>query len=138
MVLGCATLLGWADLTPAEPRARGDHVHGLSTSERMRMRSDLERFSQEQPYREKIEMRRQRLRERSRQRFHDADRDGNGLLNRQELRHLNPNAAQHFDEIDRDRDGELSEQEVGQALRRRMRLQDPQSLSSDLDEPLNR
>lgn len=138
MVLGCAALVGWAGVLLAEPRPRGAHAHSLSHSERMRMRGDLERFSQEQPYREKIEMRRQMLRERGRQRFHDADRDGNGLLNRQELRHLNPNAAHHFDQIDRDRDGELSEQEVDQAMRRRMQRQDPHALSSELDEPPNR
>jgi len=135
MVLSCATLFGWAGGVLAEPRQRDAHAQGLSPSERMRMRGDLERFSREQPYRDKIEMRRQMLRERGKQRFHDADRDGNGLLNRQELRQLNPNAARHFDQIDRDHDGELSEQEVGQAMRRRMRRQDPHGLSSELDEP---
>lgn len=135
MVLGCVTLLGSANVLYAQPRSRDVHAQGLSHSERMRMRGDLERFSREQPYRDKIEMRRQMLRERARQRFQHADRDGNGFLNRQELRHLNPNAARHFDQIDRDHDGELSEQEVGQAMRRRMRRQSAHDLPSEGDEP---
>ena len=137
IVLSCVTLLGSASVLYAQPRQRDGHTQGLSPSERMRMRVDLERFSREQPYRGKIEMRRQMLRERARQRFHHADRDGDGFLNREEVGHLNPNAAQHFDRIDLDRNGELSEQEVGQAMRQRMRRQDAQD-PSEWDEPATR
>lgn len=131
MVLSCATLFGWASVVLAESRQRDGQAQGLTHSERMRMRSDLERFSREQPYHDKIEMRRQMLRERATRRFHDADKDGNGFLNRQELSRRNPNAARHFDQIDRDHDGELSEQEVGQAMRWRRQRQNPQGMSFD-------
>lgn len=123
IVLSCVTLLGSVSVLYAQPRQRDVHAQGLSHSERMRMRGDLERFSREQPYRDKVEMRRRMLRERARLRFQHADQDGNGFLNREEASHFNPNAAQHFDRIDLDHNGELSEQEVGQAMRHRMRRQ---------------
>lgn len=129
IALGCVALFGTAGLALAEPRPRDTHAPGLSPSERMRMRGDLERFSQQHPQRARIEMRRQMLRERARRRFHDADHDGNGYLNRQELSRINPNAARHFDQIDRDQDGEVSEHEVGQVLRRRMQGQYPRDES---------
>ena len=138
ILLSCVTLLGSANVLYAQPRQRDGHSQGLSPSERMRMRGDLERFSREQPYRNKIEMRRQMLRERARMRFQHADRDGNGVLNREEVNQLNPNAAQQFDRIDLDRDGELSEQEVGQAMRQRMLRQNMQDSPSEWDEPATR
>lgn len=129
IALGCVALFGTASLGLADTQTRDMHIPSLSPSERMRMRGDLERFSQQHPHRARIEMRRQMLRERARRRFHDADLDGNGLLNRQELSQLNPNAARHFDQIDHDHDGELSEQEVGQAIRWRMKRQSPRGES---------
>lgn len=135
IVLSCVTLLGSASVLYAQPRQRDGHTQALSHSERMRMRGDLERFSREQPYRDKIEMRRHMLRERARLRFQHADRDGNGALNREEVNHLNPNAAQHFERIDLDRDGELSEKEVGQAMRQRMRRQNSRDLPPEWDKP---
>ena len=137
ILLSCVTLLGSASVLYAQPRQHG-HSQALTPSERMRMRGDLERFSREQPYRNKIEMRRQMLRERARMRFQHADRDGNGVLNREEVNQLNPNAAQQFDRIDLDRDGELTEQEVGQAMRQRMRRQNMQDSPSEWDEPATR
>lgn len=125
MTLSCTALFAVAGLGSAEPRPADAHTPDLSHSERMRMRGDVERFSQEHPDRARIELRRQMLRERAKRRFHDADQDGNGRLNRHELARRNPNAARHFDQIDRDRDGELSELEFAQALRRRMRMQTP-------------
>ena len=65
IVLSCATLFGWASVVLAEPRQRDGQAQGLTHSERMRMRGDLERFSREHPYHDKIEMRRQMLRERA-------------------------------------------------------------------------
>lgn len=137
-MLSCVTLLGSVSVLYAQPRQRDVHTQGLSHSERMRMRGDLERFSREQPYRDKIEMRRQMLRERARQRFQHADRDGNGFLNREEVNHFNPKAAKHFDRIDLDRDGELSEQEIGQAMRHRMRRQRLHDLPTQWEEPARR
>ena len=122
-MLSCMTLLGSVSVLNAEPRQRDGHTQSLTPGERMRLRGDLEQFSREQPYRDKIEMRRRMLRERARLRFQHADHDGNGFLNREEASYFNRNAAKHFDRIDLDRDGELSEQEVGQALRHRMRRQ---------------
>lgn len=120
--------VGWVGPASAEPGGPGSYEHRFSNSERKRLRGDLERFSREQPPRGDIEKRRQVLRERAKQRFHDADTNSNGLLDREELTRLNPNAARNFDEIDHDRNGELSEQEVAQAMRQRMRLHDLRSM----------
>ena len=103
-------------------RLRGDTRERLRVDDRERLRGDLEQFSQQQPERAEIDKRRQYFRERAKERFRHADTNGNGLLNREELSRLNPNAARNFDEIDQDRDGELSEQEVAQILRARMQL----------------
>lgn len=112
---------GLAGQASADPEASGAHERGLSHSEHKRMRGDLERFSREQPRHGDFEKRRQVFRERARLRFHEADRNGNGLLDREELTRHHPNAANNFDEIDHNADGELSEQEVAQVLRQRMR-----------------
>lgn len=119
--LMCLLALGWAGQAPAAPEGGGAYERRLSNSERKRMRGDLERFSREQPRRGDFEERRRVFRERVKQRFDDADTNGNGLLNREELAGLNPNAAKNFDQFDHNADGELSEQEVAQALRQRMR-----------------
>ena len=127
---------GWASHAPADPdmtgpnaphpsrheskRLRGGAPERLPGDERERLRGDLEQFSQQQPQRAEIDKRRQYFRARAKERFRHADTNGNGLLNREELSRLNPNAARNFDEIDQDRDGELSEQEVAQILRKRM------------------
>ena len=104
---------------------RGDSRERLRADDRERLRGDLEQFSQQQPERAEIDRRRQYFRERAKERFRNADTNGNGLLNREELSRLNSNAAANFDEIDQDRDGELSEQEVAQILRNRLRPQFP-------------
>lgn len=129
MTLSWAALFALAGPISAETRPADVHTPDLSHSERMRMRGDVERFSQEHPDRARIDKRRQMLRERAKRRFHEADHDGNGRLNRHELARQNPNAARHFEQIDRDRDGEISEFEFAQALRRRMRMQDPHRLA---------
>lgn len=131
MLLGCLALFSSAGASRAEPEPQDTHSPALSASERMRMRGDLERFSQQHPYRNHIEMRRQLLRERAKRRFLEADLDDNGFLNRQEFARHNPNAARQFDLIDRNRDGELSEMEVAQALRRHMRRQALRDHSSE-------
>lgn len=122
-MLTCLALLSWAAASRAEPATEDAHAPAFSPSERMRMHGDLERFSQQHPYRDQIEMRRQQLRERTKRRFDAADLDRNGFLDRQEFARRNPNAARQFDLIDQNRDGELSQTEVSQALRRHMRHQ---------------
>lgn len=119
--LACLLVLSWVGQAPARAEDYSAHTPNLSNSEHKRMRSDLERFSREQPRRGDFEKRRQFFRERARQRFHDADTDGNSLLNREEWTRLHPAAARNFDEIDQNGDGELSEQEVAQVLRKRIR-----------------
>lgn len=65
-----------------------------------------------------FEARRQAIRERARARFAAADRNGDGLLSRDEMARLRPMLARHFDRIDANHDGQVSEQELADALRR--------------------
>ncbi len=65
-----------------------------------------------------FEARRQAIRERARARFAEADLNGDGLLNRDEMARLRPFLARHFDRIDTNHDGQVSEQELADALRR--------------------
>ncbi len=65
-----------------------------------------------------FEARRQAIRERARARFAEADRNGDGLLSRDEMAGLRPMLARHFDRIDTNHDGQASEQELADALRR--------------------
>lgn len=65
-----------------------------------------------------FEARRQAIRERARARFAAADRNGDGLLSRDEMAGLRPMLARHFDRIDANHDGQASEQELADALRR--------------------
>ncbi|NWG39570.1 MAG: hypothetical protein HXY27_06365 [Hydrogenophilaceae bacterium] len=120
MLLSC--LIAWASLAHANftlaqaPNAR------LSNSEREDLRGDLDQYSNELYGRENLEKRRQFLRDRAIQRFRDADRSGNGSLDREELRRHYPNAARHFDRIDTDKDGEVTQAEMAKALRTRLEL----------------
>lgn len=120
----CLLALGWAGQAAAEPQDAHAPERRLSSSEHQRMRSDLERFSREQPRRGDFEKRRKLLRERARQRFHDADTNGDGELNREELARLNPGAAKNFDQLDHNADGGLSQREVVQAMRKHARQRD--------------
>jgi hypothetical protein len=65
-----------------------------------------------------FEARREAIRERARARFAEADRNGDSLLNREEMARLRPMLAKHFDRIDANQDGQASEQELADALRR--------------------
>ena len=118
----CLLALSWAGQAPAQPEVDSGHAPNLTNSEHRRMRGELDRFSREQPQRGDFEKRRHIFRERARQRFHDADTNGNGVLSREEWARLNRGTAQRFDQLDLNGDGELSEHEVGQAMRRRATL----------------
>lgn len=119
--LACLLALSWAGQAPAQPEGSVGHPPVLSSSEHKRMRGELERFSREQPRHVDFEKRRQLFRERARQRFHEADTNGNGGLSRQELARLNPGAAKNFDQFDHNGDGELNQQEAAQAMRKHVR-----------------
>lgn len=118
----CLLALSGAGQASAPSEGDSGHAPNLTHSEHTRMRGELERFSHEWPRRGDFEKRRQMFRDRARQRFHDADTDGNGVLSREEWARLNRGAAQHFDQLDLNGDGQLSEHELAQALRRRARM----------------
>lgn len=115
-------LTAWAGLAQADSATERPQESQLSDLERERLRGDLDQYSNELYGRDRLEKRRQFLRERAKQRFNEADRSGNGRLDREEFRRQYPNAARHFDRIDSDGDGEVSQAEVANALRTRLEL----------------
>jgi Ca2+-binding EF-hand superfamily protein len=94
----------------------------LTEDEREQLRGDLDQYSSELHEREKLEKHRQLLRDRAKQRFKEADKSGNGRLDRQEFSREYPNAARYFNWIDSDGDGEVSQIEIAKALRARIEL----------------
>lgn len=115
-------LTAWAGLAQAESAMERPQESHLSDLERERLRGDLDQYSNELYGRDRLEKRRQFLRERAKQRFNEADRSGNGRLDREEFRRQYPNATRYFDRIDSDGDGEVSQAEVANALRTRLEL----------------
>lgn len=107
LTLSCASL-GWAG-----PRgAAGDGEH-------RRLRGDLEGYSREAyPDRERVEARRQVMRERMQQRLREADRDRDGAISRDEAGRDMPGLARHFDRIDEDGDGGITREEMKNARER--------------------
>lgn len=94
----------------AEPRTGDDH---------RRLRGDLEEYSRDAyPDREQIESRRHEMRERMKQRVHEADQDGDGTLSRDEAGKHMPGLARHFDRIDQDGDGVITREEMKDARQR--------------------
>lgn len=120
LILLCITVGAGQALAESGPARPNEPV--LSDSERGRLRGDLDLYSNELYGREKLEKRRQFLRDRAIQRFHDADRSGNGRLDREEFSRHYPNAARHFNWIDSNGDGEVSQAEIARALRTRLEL----------------
>lgn len=115
-------LTAWVSLAQADYTSVQTSNAQLSNSEREELRGDLSQYSNELYGRENLERRRQFLRDRAIQRFRDADRSGNGSLDREELGRHYPNAARHFDKIDTDKDGEVTQAEMAKALRTRLEL----------------
>lgn len=108
-----ACLLGLGSAT-AWAQASGD----AADPDWGQLRRDLDAGMQRPGGNGDFEARRQAIRERARARFAEADRNGDGLLSREEVARLRPMLARHFDRIDANRDGQASEQELADALRR--------------------
>lgn len=86
-----------------------------------RLRSDLNANAQAYPNSEELEQRRQQMLERMQQRFMEADEEGKGGLNRQQLSQSFPRAAEHFDQIDANHDGMVTLEEMLEARERMQR-----------------
>lgn len=108
-----ACLLGLGSAT-AWAQASGD----AADPDWGQLRRDLDAGMQRPGGNGDFEARRQAIRERARARFAEADRNGDGLLSREEMAQLRPMLARHFDRIDTNRDGQASEQELAEAMRR--------------------
>lgn len=106
-VLGLGAGMTWAQA----PRDAADPDWG-------QLRRDVDAGARRPGGNGDFEARREAIRERARARFAETDRNGDGLLNRDELARLRPMLARHFERIDTNQDGQVSEQELADALRR--------------------
>jgi Ca2+-binding EF-hand superfamily protein len=116
----CAT--AWSLQAQADTMVARANEPLLTEDEREQLRGDLDQYSSELHDREKLEKHRQLLRDRAKQRFKEADKSGNGRLDRQEFSREYPNVARYFNWIDSDGDGEVSQIEIAKALRARIEL----------------
>lgn len=118
LTVTCAVLGGAAfGAPPAKDSLEGT----LSSEDRSQLRRDLDAWGPElygdRPTRgERI----RRAGEAVRERFREADVDGDQLLDRKEFATFAPRRASHFDAIDGNHDGRVDSDEVRQAIRERI------------------
>ncbi len=93
----------------------------LSSEDRSQLRRDLDAWGPElygdRPTREQ---RIRRAAEVLRERFREADANGDQALDRKEFMQFAPRQARHFDAIDTNHDGRVDADEVRQAIRERI------------------
>ncbi|MFL9608814.1 EF-hand domain-containing protein [Methylobacillus sp. Pita2] len=99
------------------------HIHQtldakISGEDRQRLRRDLYEYSRSvDAAHAQIEERRRMMRQRILERFQEADKDGNGVISREEAVEMLPQVARHFIQFDLNGDGviTMNELEVMQA-----------------------
>jgi hypothetical protein len=118
LVVGYAVLAGAAT---GAPPAEDSLEATLSSEERSQLRRDLDAWGPEL-YRDRPP-RGERLRragEALRERFREADADGDQALDRKEFAQFAPRRARHFDAIDANHDGQVDPDELRQTVRERI------------------
>ncbi|WP_229407149.1 hypothetical protein [Methylobacillus flagellatus] len=94
------------------------HIHQtldakISGEDRQRLRRDLYEYSRSlDAAHAQIEERRRIMRQRVLERFQEADKDGNGVISREEAMELLPQVARHFMQFDLNGDGVIAINEL--------------------------
>ncbi|MCB5191442.1 EF-hand domain-containing protein [Methylobacillus arboreus] len=94
------------------------HIHQtldakISGEDRQRLRRDLDEYSRSvDAAHAQIEERRRVMRQRILERFQEADKDGNGVISREEAMEMIPQVARHFMQFDLNGDGMLTLNEL--------------------------
>jgi len=90
---------------------------GVSQEERRSLRRDVEDYGY--PARERLQQRRQFLREQLQERWRRADDDNDGSISRDEARRAMPGVSRRFERLDLDGDGVISKEELRSRWERR-------------------
>lgn len=95
------------------------HIHQtldgtrISGEDRLRLRQDLAEYSRSaDAAHAQIEQQRKVMRQRILERFQTADRDGNGVISREEAMEMMPQVSRHFTQFDLNSDGVISMDEL--------------------------
>lgn len=122
--LGITAFLAWSACAFAGgPSAQGLEQH-LEPDERERIHHELDDYSSKAyPDNERLEERRQKMRDRMKQ----ADVDANGMITREEAEQRMPGLAQHFDEVDLDSDGSVDRAELMAAAEKMREMREQQA-----------
>lgn len=95
------------------------HIHQsldgtrISGEDRLRLRQDLDEYSRSaDAAHAQIEQQRKAMRQRIVERFQTADRDGNGVISREEALEMMPQVSRHFMQFDLNGDGVISMNEL--------------------------
>jgi hypothetical protein len=114
-LLGMAMLLTWSVLAQAEHTGSGPQFEqSMAPEERARLQRELNEYSDRAyPDRQRIEARRQQMRERQHRRI-----ESRGGITRNEARQQAPWLERNFERIDRNLDGIVSEDEL-RAIRKK-------------------
>jgi hypothetical protein len=118
LTIACTVL---ADTAAAAPPAEDSLEATLSSEERSQLRRDLNAWGPEL-YRDRPP-RGERLRragEALRQRFREADADGDQALDRKEFARFAPRQVRHFHPTDANHDGKIDPDELRQTIRERI------------------
>ena len=85
----------------------------ISGEDRLRLRQDLDEYSRSADAAHvQIEQQRKAMRQRILERFQTADRDGNGVISREEAVEMMPQVSRHFMQFDLNGDGVISMNEL--------------------------
>lgn len=96
----------------------------ISSEDRQRLRRDLDEYSRSvDATHAQIEERRQLMRQRLLARFQEADKDGNGVISREEATEMLPQVARHFMQFDLNDDGMIT---MGELETMQMRIAERQ------------
>jgi hypothetical protein len=88
-------------------------VQGVNIEENMRLRRDLDEYTRTvDPAHVQIEERRRVMHKRLQERFAQIDRDGDGMISREEAIEGIPQLVRHFPAVDLNRDNQLTLEEL--------------------------
>ncbi|WP_179212124.1 EF-hand domain-containing protein [Methylobacillus rhizosphaerae] len=126
LLLGCVNVAYAAGVRNASDEVVEDDMQELPTShilqrldakisneDRQRLRRDLDEYARSgAAAHAQIEERRQLMRQRLLARFQEADKDGNGVISREEATEMLPQVARHFMQFDLNDDGMITMSEL--------------------------
>ena len=121
LLTGIGASLAFSALVFAGSASPPGLEQSIGSDERERMHRELDDYSNKAyPDQERVEGRRQKMRDRMKQ----LDQNGDGLISREEAEQRMPSLAKHFEEVDTDNDGTISPEEIRAAQEKMHEMRD--------------